>query len=86
MPRMVRKSGGPVRVGLKNNPALRRSASRESGVMIVPPTPESQAQIRAEMKRVREELRDSIGQEAYNKRMQEANTFFKDISDQGVRS
>jgi hypothetical protein len=86
MSRIMRKNGIAARVSLRNRPAIRRPLLQDSGVMIIPPPPGSEDEIDADMKRVRQELRDTIGQEAYDKRMQEVNDFFKNISGKEVRS
>ncbi|WP_157891917.1 hypothetical protein [Paenibacillus crassostreae] len=86
MPKTTRKGESVARHGYRRKAISRNPLFYESGVMIIPPPPEDREQIRADMKRVRQELRDSIGQEAYDKRMQEAKDFFKSITGEEVRS
>lgn len=61
----------------RTKPASRRQSSRSSGVMIVPPPPGSRSQIQAEMTALRQQLRDSLGPEAYDERIRESNELFK---------
>jgi hypothetical protein len=86
MPKTARKGGPVARHGYRRNAISRNPLLYESGVMIIPPPPGSEDEIDADMKRVRQELRDTIGQEAYDKRMQEAKDFFKCITGEEVRS
>ncbi|HEY2491904.1 MAG TPA: hypothetical protein VGI33_03115 [Paenibacillus sp.] len=100
MPRTERKFGAAMRVRVKSSASkamtplsISRSIPRpyirsriNSGVMVVPSLPGSREQNNSIMKLIRQELRDSIGQEAYDKRMKDANDWFESVTGQEVRS
>jgi hypothetical protein len=60
--------------------AIRRARTgyrMDSGVMIIPPSSYERAQISDSMRKIREEMKNKLGPEAYEERMKKSNDEFK---------
>ncbi|GIP08192.1 hypothetical protein J1TS5_03620 [Paenibacillus macerans] len=56
------------------------SASRKTGgVMIIPPAPGTEEKIKSEMKQLRAQLKEKLGEERYDRRMKNADDFYKSL-------
>lgn len=57
-----------------------------SGVLIAPPTDNQREQIKADMKRIRSQMIEDLGQDAYDERLKSSNEKFKSLmAGRGVR-
>ncbi|WP_410770151.1 hypothetical protein [Fontibacillus sp. BL9] len=65
---------------------LNAAQSYDDGVMIIPPAPGLMPLIDQDMKRIRMDIINEIGQEAYEKRIKEANDEFEQLTGKKVRS
>ncbi|MFB5760942.1 hypothetical protein [Paenibacillus medicaginis] len=80
---------------MKNTQRVRRLArlssssmhfKHESGVMIIPPEPGTEEHTRAAMQKVRQQLKDDLGEEEYNNRMKATNEWFENYTGIKVHS